>query len=147
MPLEIRVSPSVDGATQAAAELLAKATERGGHVALSGGSTPRPAYEAAARLKSDWSRVEPIAYGGWIYSGLIAAGISNVVMSDGIRVLGPARAVAFQFLVPLFAVLIGASILAEPIRPDQVRDRAAVQRRFHQLRLFLLVDLQRPHRR
>ena len=32
--------------------------ERGGHVALSGGSTPRPAYEAAARLAPDWSRVE-----------------------------------------------------------------------------------------
>jgi 6-phosphogluconolactonase len=29
---------------------------RGGHVALSGGSTPGPAYELAAALQPDWSR-------------------------------------------------------------------------------------------
>ncbi|HEY8192931.1 MAG TPA: 6-phosphogluconolactonase [Gaiellaceae bacterium] len=58
MDVEIRVSASAEVARHAAAELLAKATERGGHVALSGGSTPRPAYEAAARLAPDWSRVE-----------------------------------------------------------------------------------------
>lgn len=43
---------------RAAAELLAEAAERGGHIALSGGSTPGPAYEAAAELAPDWSRVE-----------------------------------------------------------------------------------------
>jgi 6-phosphogluconolactonase len=58
MDVEIRVSASAEVATHAAAELLADATERGGHVALSGGSTPRPAYEAAARLEPDWGRVE-----------------------------------------------------------------------------------------
>lgn len=73
-----------------------------------------------AAAGADWSRVEPIAVGGWVYSGLIAAGIGTVVMFDGIRVLGPARAVAFQFLVPLFAVLIGALVLAEPVRADQM---------------------------
>jgi 6-phosphogluconolactonase len=58
MDVEIRVSASAEAAGDAAAELLANAAQRGGHVALSGGSTPRPAYEAAARLEPDWSRVE-----------------------------------------------------------------------------------------
>ena len=58
MDVDIRVSASAEVATQTAAELLARAAERGGHVALSGGSTPKPAYEAAARLASDWSRIE-----------------------------------------------------------------------------------------
>ncbi|MGI8974465.1 MAG: 6-phosphogluconolactonase, partial [Gaiella sp.] len=31
---------------------------RGGHVALAGGSTPRRAYELAAELEPDWSRVD-----------------------------------------------------------------------------------------
>jgi len=31
---------------------------RGGHIALSGGSTPGPAYELAAALQPDWSRSE-----------------------------------------------------------------------------------------
>jgi 6-phosphogluconolactonase len=56
--VELRVAASAELATREAAELLAAAALRGGHVALSGGSTPRPAYEAAARLEPDWSRVE-----------------------------------------------------------------------------------------
>lgn len=38
--------------------MLAEAAARGGHVALSGGSTPGPAYEEAANLAPDWSRAE-----------------------------------------------------------------------------------------
>ncbi len=58
MNVELRVSASAETACRAAAELLAGVAEHGGHIALSGGSTPRPAYEAAARLTPDWSRVE-----------------------------------------------------------------------------------------
>ncbi len=56
--MELRVAASAAEAVREAAELLAEAAGRGGHVALSGGSTPRPAYEAAARLQPDWSGVE-----------------------------------------------------------------------------------------
>jgi 6-phosphogluconolactonase len=40
------------------AERLASAARAGGHVVLTGGSTPRVAYELAAKLQPDWSRVE-----------------------------------------------------------------------------------------
>jgi 6-phosphogluconolactonase len=56
--VELRVSASADAARRGAAELLADAAARGGHIAVSGGSTPGPAYEAAAQLESDWSRTE-----------------------------------------------------------------------------------------
>jgi 6-phosphogluconolactonase len=49
---DIRVS---DDPARQAAELIAAA---GGHVALTGGSTPRVAYERAAELRDDWSGVE-----------------------------------------------------------------------------------------
>ena len=52
MKPELRVS---DDPASAAAELLAGST---GHVALTGGSTPRSAYEQAAALRPDWSGVE-----------------------------------------------------------------------------------------
>jgi len=39
-----------------AAELLASCGRRGGQLALSGGSTPRPVYERAAAVQPDWSR-------------------------------------------------------------------------------------------
>jgi 6-phosphogluconolactonase len=52
------VLPSADAARRAAAELLAEAARSGGHIALSGGATPGPAYELAATLQPDWSRAE-----------------------------------------------------------------------------------------
>lgn len=58
MELELRVSASAAAARRGAAELLAEAAARGGHIALSGGSTPGPAYEVAARLQPDWRRTE-----------------------------------------------------------------------------------------
>lgn len=45
----------VDDPAQAAAERLAAAARAGGHLALTGGSTPRLAYERAAELQRDWS--------------------------------------------------------------------------------------------
>ena len=50
--LELRV---VDDPAQAGAEPLAKVASAGGHIALSGGSTPRKAYERAAELGADWA--------------------------------------------------------------------------------------------
>jgi 6-phosphogluconolactonase len=49
---DIRVT---DDPAQEAAELLVAA---GGHVALTGGSTPRTAYERAAAAREDWSGVD-----------------------------------------------------------------------------------------
>lgn len=46
-----------DDAARLAAEQLAAAVVRGGNLALAGGSSPRPAYELAAALEPDWSRV------------------------------------------------------------------------------------------
>lgn len=52
--MEIVVYDDAAAAVRAAAERLAAAAEAGGHLALSGGSTPRPAYALAAA--ADWSR-------------------------------------------------------------------------------------------
>ncbi len=55
-----------------------------------------------------------------LYSGFLAAGISNVIVSNGIKVIGPTRTAALQFLVPALAVVLAFLFLAEPIRPGQV---------------------------
>lgn len=52
---DLRIS---DQLTEDAARLLADAAERGGHVVITGGSTPKAAYERAAELGADWSRTE-----------------------------------------------------------------------------------------
>jgi drug/metabolite transporter (DMT)-like permease len=62
----------------------------------------------------------PGVLGAVLYSGFLAAGVSNVVVQNGIRVVGPTRTAAYQFLVPALAVLLAAAFLAEPIRPGQI---------------------------
>ena len=56
-PVDIVVTETAEEAARTAARQLAEAAGRGGHVALAGGSTPRRAYELAASLEPDWSRV------------------------------------------------------------------------------------------
>jgi 6-phosphogluconolactonase len=51
--VEIRVS---EDPAAPVAELLSEAAARGGNLVLTGGSTPRRAYETAARAGVDWSR-------------------------------------------------------------------------------------------
>ena len=56
--VEIVVVDGVAEAVRLVAERLADQAREGGSVVLTGGSTPRHAYEIAAELESDWSRVE-----------------------------------------------------------------------------------------
>src|SRR5690349_21541782 len=47
-----------DQLTEDAANLLAEAAERGGHIVITGGSTPKNAYKRVAELGADWSNTE-----------------------------------------------------------------------------------------
>lgn len=54
--VELHVEAGPEAAANRAAALLSDAVRAGWGVALSGGSTPRRAYECAARLEPDWGR-------------------------------------------------------------------------------------------
>ncbi len=56
--VDLQVVDDAELAAEAAARVIADAARAGGHVALSGGSGPRPAYERAGILQPDWGRVE-----------------------------------------------------------------------------------------
>ncbi len=55
--VEITVVEDAAEAARIVAERLAEQARAGGHVVLTGGSTPKHAYEHAAELEPDWSRV------------------------------------------------------------------------------------------
>ncbi len=55
-----------------------------------------------------------------VYAGALAAGIANVFVFNAIRLVGPTRVTATQFLVPAGAVILGAWFLNEPIGLGQV---------------------------
>jgi 6-phosphogluconolactonase len=56
--VEITVADDAAAAARLVAERLAEQTRAGGSIVLTGGSTPRHAYEIAAELEPDWSRAE-----------------------------------------------------------------------------------------
>ena len=60
------------------------------------------------------------------YSGILAAGLANVVVFTAVRLLGPTRITALQSLVPAMAVVLAFLILGEPIRPAQVIGGAVI---------------------
>jgi drug/metabolite transporter (DMT)-like permease len=66
------------------------------------------------------------AIGAILYSGFLAAGVANVVVQHGVKVIGPTRTATFQFLVPALAVVLAALVLAEPIRIGQVAGGAVI---------------------
>ena len=55
-----------------------------------------------------------------LYAGLLSVAVGNVLQFWGVQVLGPTRAVNFQFLVPALAVVLAAIFLHEHIRAEQV---------------------------
>ena len=76
---------------------------------------------AATQLATvDGSQLTPGVLGAILYSGFLAAGVANVIVLNGVRVVGPTRAAAYQFLVPALAVFLAFVFLSEPIRVGQV---------------------------
>jgi 6-phosphogluconolactonase len=57
-PVDITVVADAGEAARLVAERLAEQARAGGSIVLTGGSTPRHAYEMAAELEPDWSGVE-----------------------------------------------------------------------------------------
>lgn len=58
MGVELVIADDAEDAARRTAELLATVAGRGGHIALSGGHTPRRAYELAAELEPSWGSVD-----------------------------------------------------------------------------------------
>ena len=58
-----------------------------------------------------------------LYSGTLAAGVANVVIFHAVKLLGPTRVTALQFLVPPLAVVMAAIFL--PSRSARSRSSAA----------------------
>ena len=54
------------------------------------------------------------------YSGVLAAALANIIVFNGVRLLGPTRVITLQSFVPAMAVVLAFVFLGEPIRPAQV---------------------------
>jgi drug/metabolite transporter (DMT)-like permease len=68
----------------------------------------------------DVAQVDGAVWLGLAYSAFLPAGLANVVVFHAVKLLGPTRITNFQSLVPAFAVVIAAVVLAEPLRVEQL---------------------------
>jgi drug/metabolite transporter (DMT)-like permease len=81
------------------------------------GMLPLAAWQVAS---FDPSRIHASTIAFFLFCSLLAAAAANVVMFEAVKVLGPARAMLFQFLVPAFAVAMAAVFLGEAIVVGQL---------------------------
>jgi drug/metabolite transporter (DMT)-like permease len=81
------------------------------------GMLPLAAFQAAT---FDFARIQPGTIGLLLYCTLLPAAAANVVMFEVVKVLGPARTMLFQFLVPAIAVIMAAIFLGEAIVVGQL---------------------------
>lgn len=88
--------------------------------AIVAGTSFMAPFGIAQLATADMSAFGPEVILAIVYAGTLAAGFSNVVVFHGLKLLGPTRVTAFQFLVPPLAVVLAAVFLGEDIRPVQV---------------------------
>jgi drug/metabolite transporter (DMT)-like permease len=74
----------------------------------------------------DPSHIHASTIGLFLFCALLAGAAANVVMFEAVKVLGPTRAMFFQFLVPAFAVVLAALFLGEAIVVGQVVGGAVI---------------------
>lgn len=75
---------------------------------------------------ADIGSVGADAWAGLLFSALLPAAVANVVVFHAVRLLGPTRITAYQFLVPAFAVVLAFLFLGEPIRLAQLLGGAVI---------------------
>jgi drug/metabolite transporter (DMT)-like permease len=76
------------------------------------GILPFAVWQAASY---DPGRLHAGTIGLVLFCALVPAAAANVILFEAVKVLGPARTMLFQFLVPAFAVVLAALFLGEAI--------------------------------
>ncbi len=63
--------------------------------------------------ETDWKNVSLPAYGGALYSGLLAIGVAYLIWNNGIQTVGAVRTATYQNLVPVLGLVFGIVLLGE----------------------------------
>lgn len=73
------------------------------------------AFAIPGIVETDWSNVSASAFGGIIYSGLLAIATAFLIWNFGIKTLGAVHTSTFQNLVPVLGVIFGIVLLKESL--------------------------------
>lgn len=75
---------------------------------------------APSLLRQDWSRVQPIAWAGLIYSAVFAIALAYIFWNHGVRRIGSTRTAIYSNLTPIVAMLVAWPALGEAPTPGQL---------------------------
>jgi len=68
---------------------------------------------APALLSQQWSAVRPVAWGGLIYSALLAIALAHFIWNYGVRKIGSTRTAIYSNVTPIVAMLVAWPGLGE----------------------------------
>ncbi|MBO6792950.1 MAG: DMT family transporter [Balneolaceae bacterium] len=66
-------------------------------------------------LKTDFSGISLVGYGGILYSGFLSVGLAYLIWNRGVHKIGAVRTAAYQNLVPVLGVVFGVVLLNESL--------------------------------
>lgn len=64
---------------------------------------------------TDWANVSKLAWGGVLYSGLLAIGLAYIIWNKGIMEVGAVRTATYQNMVPVLGLFFGIILLGESL--------------------------------
>jgi drug/metabolite transporter (DMT)-like permease len=77
-------------------------------------------------MQLEWSTISAAAYGGVIYSGLLAIGVAYLIWNYGLKTVGAVHTATYQNLVPVLGLFFGIVLLGEHLTPLQYLGSALV---------------------
>lgn len=66
-------------------------------------------------IQLQWTQISPAAYGGVIYSGLLAIGLAYLIWNYGLQTVGAVHTATYQNLVPVLGLIFGIVLLNEQL--------------------------------
>ena len=68
---------------------------------------------APALFAQDWAGIRPVAWGGLVYSALLAIALAHFIWNYGVRKIGPTRTAIYSNITPIIAMLVAWPALGE----------------------------------
>ena len=66
-------------------------------------------------MELPWTSISAKAYGGVIYSGLLAIGVAYLIWNYGLQTVGAVHTATYQNLVPVLGLFFGIVLLGESL--------------------------------
>jgi drug/metabolite transporter (DMT)-like permease len=77
-------------------------------------------------IELPWAEISLAAWGGLLYSGLLAIGAAYIIWNYGIQTVGAVRTATYQNLVPVLGIFFGVVLMGDPLGWLQYVGSAAV---------------------